>query len=399
MIMSRLNRRKFLKTGIAGAAGVVAFSPVLASEKTLLLEKKILYRTLGRTGIKVPVVGFGVMRSDNPNLCKAAYDNGITFFDTAHGYMNGNNETMLGNLFKDIPRKSFVLETKVKPAAVGRDGIPTDQTTAEDFLGKFKLSLSRLQMDYVDILFIHDVSNPQLLEYKPIVNAVQNLKKDGKTRFIGFSTHNNMASVIKAAASTDIWDVILTTYNFQLANIKEMDSALKKANDAGIGIVAMKTLAGGGFLDKERTKPMNTSAALKWALSNPNVHLAIPGMTNFDHLDANLKVLGDIGMTDQEKKDLLAANAEPGLFCPGCSKCITDCPLNLPVPDLMRAYMYAYGYSNPSMAYTLLGELGTGSAPCSNCDTCRVECSRNFNVKEKISDISRLVNVPSDFVI
>jgi hypothetical protein len=65
----------------------------------------------------------------------------------------------------------------------------------------------------------------------------------------------------------------------------------------------------------------------------------------------------------------------------------------------MRAYMYAYGYSNPSMAYTLLGELGTGSAPCSNCETCRVECNRNFNVKEKISDISRLVNVPADFIV
>ena len=399
MIMSRLNRRRFLKTGIAGAAGVVAFSPALTSEKTSLQEKKIVYRTLGRTGIKVPVVGFGVMRSDNPNLCEAALDKGITFFDTAHGYMNGNNETMLGNIFKKIPRNSFILETKVKPAAVGRDGIPTDQTTAKDFLEKFKLSLSRLQLDYVDILFIHDVSNTKLLEYKPIVNAIQKLKKEGKTRFIGFSTHNNMASVIEAAASTDIWDVILTTYNFQLANINEMNAALKKANAAGIGIVAMKTLAGGGFLDKERTKPMNTSAALKWALSNPNVCLAIPGMTNFDHLDANLKVLADISMTEQEKKDLLAANGESGLFCAGCSKCLTACPFNLPVPDLMRAYMYAYGYSNPSMAYNLLGELGTGSAPCSNCDTCMVECTRKFNVKEKISDISRLVNVPSDFII
>jgi len=397
--MSRLNRRKFVKTGIAGAAGIMAFSPVLASEPSALQEKKILYRTLGKTGIKVPVVSFGVMRADNPNLCKAAYDNGITFFDTANGYQNGNNETMLGNLFKGIPRNSFILETKVKPAAVGRDGIPTDQTTAEDFLAKFNVSLSRLQMDYVDILFIHDISNPQLLKYKPIVRAVKKLKKDGKTRFIGFSTHNNMASVIDAAASTDKWDVILTTYNFKLPNIKEMNAALKKANDAGIGIVAMKTLAGGSFLDKERTKPLNTSAALKWALSNPNVHTAIPGMTNFDHLAINLKVLADITITDQEKNDLLAANAEPGLYCTGCTKCMPACPFNLPVPDLMRAYMYAYGYSNPSMAYTLLGELGTGSAPCSNCETCRVECNRNFNVKEKISDISRLVNVPADFIV
>jgi predicted aldo/keto reductase-like oxidoreductase len=122
-------------------------------------------------------------------------------------------------------------------------------------------------------------------------------------------------------------------------------------------------------------------------------------MTNFDHLDLNLKVLADITLTDQEKNDLHIAFAEPGLFCPGCSTCIQACPFNLPVPDLMRAYMYAYGYSNPAMAYTLLGELGTGSSPCSNCDMCRVVCNRNFNVKERISDVSRLVNVPSDFIV
>jgi predicted aldo/keto reductase-like oxidoreductase len=161
----------------------------------------------------------------------------------------------------------------------------------------------------------------------------------------------------------------------------------------------MKPFAGGGFLDKEKTKPLNTTAALKWVLSNPDVHTAIPGMTSFDHLDINLKVLSDITMTLQEKNDLLVANEEPGLFCAGCKKCIPACPFNLPVPDLMRAYMYAYGYSDPAMAYNLLGELGTGSAPCSNCKACRVECSRNFNVREKISDISRLVNVPSDFIV
>ena len=57
--------------------------------------------------MKVPVISFGVMRADNPNLCKAAYEKGIKLFDTANGYQNGNNETMLGNLLKDYPRNSF----------------------------------------------------------------------------------------------------------------------------------------------------------------------------------------------------------------------------------------------------------------------------------------------------
>jgi predicted aldo/keto reductase-like oxidoreductase len=396
--MSKLNRRGFLKTGIVGAAGVMTFSSVLASEPSKSQEKKILYRTLGKTGIKVPVVSCGAS-SFVPNLCKAAYDNGITLFDTASAYANGNNEKLLGNVFKGIPRNSFIIQTKIKILKPGKDDptLPSDKKTAEDFLAKFNDSLSRLQMDYVDILLIHEVSDPNVLKNKPLVRALQKLKKDGKTRFIGISTHA-ITSVINAAASVDIWDVILTTYNFKMSNIDELNASIKKANDAGIGIIAMKTLAGGSFLDKEKTKPLNTAAALKWALANPYIHTSILGMTNFDQLNLNLKVLEDITLTDQEKKDILIASAEPGLFCSGCDNCVPACPFNLPVPDLMRAYMYAYGYSDTSKAYNLLGELGTGSAPCSNCEICKIECRRNFNIKEKIADISRLVNVPVDFI-
>lgn len=395
--MSRLDRRRFLKRGIAGAAGIMTLSPILASGTSSLQEKKIIYRTLGKTGIKVPVISFGVMNSEDANLCKAAYENGIRLFDTANDYQNGRNEEMLGNLLKDYPRDSFILATKVKATGFDSEGLPSEQASIDTFVGKFNTSLQRLKMDYVDILYIHSLDNPELLNHKPLVNLMKKLKKEGKTRFIGFSTHKNMPECISAAAATDTWDVILTLYNFKTSNSDEMNAALKKANDAGIGIVAMKTLAG-GFLDKERTKPINTTAALKWVLSNPYVQTAIPGMTSFDQLDLNVKILEDISLTKQEKNDILVANANPGLFCTGCNKCVPSCPFNLPVPELMRAYMYAYGYSNLQMAYTLLGELGTGSDPCKNCDTCSVNCSVNFDVKEKIADISRLVDVPADFL-
>jgi predicted aldo/keto reductase-like oxidoreductase len=122
-------------------------------------------------------------------------------------------------------------------------------------------------------------------------------------------------------------------------------------------------------------------------------------MTTFDHLDLNVKILEDVTMSDQEKKDILLVSAEPGLFCLGCNNCLKACPSNLPVPDLMRAYMYAYGYSNPAMAYDLLSDLGTGSSPCTDCQSCGVKCTNNYNVKEKIADISRLVTVPAEFLI
>ena len=396
--MKNINRRGFIRTGFAGVAGIVALRPSLVSATASNQKRDIITRTLGKTGMQIPVISFGVMRADNPNLCKAAYEKGIKLFDTANGYQNGNNEIMLGNLLKDYPRNSFYLATKVKPAGVDREGKTSELTTAEDFLSKFNTSLSRLKMDYVDILYIHDIRNPEMLEYKPIINAVRNLKKEGKIKFIGFSTHANEPVVIDAAASLDTFDVILTAYNFKQTYINELNSAIKKANQAGIGIVAMKTLAGGGFLDKEKTKPINSSAALKWVLSNTDVTTTIPGMTDFDQLDLNIKLLSDITITDQEKKDLLIAGNERGLYCTGCTNCLSACPKNLPVPDLMRAYMYAYGYSNPSMAHSLLSELGTGDNPCKECSSCKVECTKKFDVKEKIADISRLVNVPADFL-
>lgn len=396
--MKNLNRRGFLKTGIAGAAGI-ALAPTSISQSLLQENDGIIYRTLGKTGLRIPVVSFGVMRSDNPGLCKAAFDKGIKLFDTANGYQNGNNETMLGALLKDYPRDSFFLATKVKAAGITREGTPTQETTAEDFLAKFSTSLSRLQMDHVDILYVHDISNPEMLEYKPIVNAVKKLKKDGKARFIGFSTHRNEAAVIDAAASKGDWDVILTSYNFQQAYRKELDAAVHKAAQAGIGIVAMKTIAGGGFMDKEKTKPINTNAAIKWVLSNPDITTTIPGMTQFDQLELNASILRNITLTEQEKQDILIASAGQSLFCSGCQQCLAACPRGIAIPDLMRAYMYAYGYNNAAQAGELVRELGYGNDPCKNCTLqCNVNCSRNFDIRNKIADISRLADVPAEFL-
>jgi len=394
--MNFIDRRDFLKRGIVGAAGIMALSPSLIALPDQ--GKNIIYRTLGKTGMNVPVISFGVMRADNPNLCKAAYEKGIKLFDTANAYQNGNNEIMLGNLFKDYPRDSFFLATKVRAGGVDKDGKPTKETTSEDFINKFNISLSRLKMSYVDILYVHSVNNPELVEHKPILKALKKLKKEGRIKFTGISTHSHEAAVINAAAATDNWDVILTSYNFMQTYREELNSAIRKASEAGIGIVAMKTMAGGGFFDKEKTKPINTTAALKWALSNTDITTAIPGMTEFDQLDLNIKILTDITMTEDEKKALIVPTAETGLYCNGCSICIPQCPKNLRVPEYMRAYMYAYGYSKPSMAHSLLSKLGTNDDPCSGCQTCKVDCVKNFRIREKIADISRLVNVPVDFL-
>jgi predicted aldo/keto reductase-like oxidoreductase len=392
-----MKRRTFLRSGLAGAAGLAII------DKTALAANSpegndILYRTLGKTGLKIPVVSFGVMRSDNSGLVKAAYDGGIKMFDTAHGYQNGRNEEMLGNFFTDIPRDSFIIATKIGPAGVDRQtGKPSAETTAADFLSRFEISLSRLKMSYVDILYMHGIDSVDVLRHKEIVGAMLDLKSKGKVRFIGVSTHKNEPVIMKAMAEDGIWDVVLTAYNFKQTYLDEMDIALQSAADAGIGIVAMKTMAG-GFLDKERTKPVNTKAALKWALSNPNIHTTIPGITAFEHLTADLEVMTDITLSSAEKEELIAEVGNQGLYCNACSNCLPGCRNSLPIPEIMRAYMYAYGYGNLAMASELLSQTAVEADPCTGCDVCSAECVKGFNLRNKITDITRLRNVPCDLI-
>lgn len=392
--MHKIKRRDFIKKGITGAAGIIILSPSISGSEPKTGSDNVIYRTLGKTGLKIPVISFGVMRADSPGLCKAAYEKGIKLFDTAHGYQNGNNETMLGNVLKNYPRDSFLLATKIKPAGLDKDGRPTNLTTTDDFLEKFNISLARLQMDHVDILYVHSVDNPEILRHKPVLEALKKLKKEGKIRFAGFSTHRNEAVVINATAEKGKWDAILTSYNFMQTYVGDLQKSIRKASLEGIGIVAMKTLAGGGFYDKEKTRPINTTAAIKWALSNPDITTVIPGMTDYDHLDLNIKLLSDITLTDKERNDLIVPVTESGLYCNGCGKCVAQCGKGLPIPDLMRAYMYAYGYSNGAMAQSLIKELGTSDDPCRDCGNCQVNCIKRFRIREKITDISQIASVP-----
>ncbi len=388
-----LARRDFIRLSAIGASAVVVSS--CASSRAIADkddDKKIIYRTLGRTGIKVPVVSLGVVRPDNSNIVKAALKMGVTHFDTAHSYHEGKHETMLGEVLKEVPRDSFTVGTKVYP------GGENEKITQQKFLDMLDESLKRLQLDYVDILYIHSAENRKDAMSEKYMNALEIARKQGKVRFLGVSTHINEPEVLQAAIDTKLYDVVQTAYNFKQEHVKEMNEMLGKATEAGIGIVGMKTMLG-GFLDKDRTKPVNGKAALKWVLQNPNIHTTIPGISNYEHLMQNFSVMANLKLTKEEEKDVAFAMAETGMYCTGCKKCLAQCPKNVPIPDLMRAYMYNYGYNHPAKAKETVALSGIKNDPCADCATCAVECTKQFNVAEKISDIVRIKDVPKDFVV
>ena len=400
---NRLKRRSFLQWGAAGLAGL-AVKPVSGAgpgeprgAAPDSQKKDLIVRTLGRTGLKLPVVSMGVMNSNNLDLIRAALDGGIVMLDTAHGYQRGTNEVAIGKVIKGRPRDSFVIATKVP--APGRDrstgAIPAD-AKAEPFLEMFNLSLERLDLEYVDILYQHNVLARDQVFFEPVLKALQKIKKEGRARFIGVTTHGNEPEVIRAAVESKVHDVVLSAYNFRQDHRDEVRKAVAEAAAAGVGIVAMKTQAG-AFWDKEKQHPINMKAALKWVLSDPNVTTAIPGMTTFGQLEEDLTVMTDLTLTEQELKDL-KVDLHGGLYCQHCRQCLPGCREGLPVPDLMRGYMYAYGYRNLSLARDLLGELEIPSAPCQTCGACTVTCAKGFDVAGRIKDIVRLKGVPLDFL-
>lgn len=400
--MGEYNRRTFIRKTILGSTGVLVSSTLFADSRSfnsVQHDKPIIKRKLGKTGIELPIVSYGVMRADSPALLKAAYDSGIVYFDTAHSYQGGNNEEMIGEVFKNVPRDSIVLSTKVKPEEMDRNtGEIGPATTTKVFLERLNTSLKRLQKDYVDILYIHSLTAGKAVLHPELLEAVTRAKKEGKAKHVGVSTHKNEPEVIKAAIESGVYEVVLSAINFKQGHYKELKKAIADAAEAGIGIVAMKTMAG-GYHDRERTKPVNCKAALKFVLQDENVTTAIPGITNFDHLKINSGVNYDLEMTKEEKADLaIEENLQGGLYCQGCEMCLGNCSKGLPIPEIMRAYMYTYGYNDSRQARELLLSLNLNSSPCGDCTGCTVVCAKDFEVSKRIADVMRLKDIPEEFL-
>jgi predicted aldo/keto reductase-like oxidoreductase len=228
------------------------------------------------------------------------------------------------------------------------------------------------------------------------LQALEKVKKNGKARFVGVSYHRNEVEVTQAAIDSKIYDVIMVPYNFRQKHFLAVREAIAKASQAGLGVVAMKVM--GGIAAQDPLKPFNASAALKWVLQDSNVHTTVPGFSTFDEMNIDLSVMRDLALTDSEKEFLKTASASPGLYCQGCGQCVKQCVAKLPIPDLMRAYMYTYGYRKPAVAQDLVVSLGLPRHVCEDCGTCPVQCSVGFDVPGKIKDVARLRHVPPEFI-
>lgn len=359
------------------------------------------YRVLGKTGIKIPIVSMGVMNANNPNLLKGAWDNGIRHFDTAWYYQNGNNEKMVGSVLRElnVKREDVTIATKV-----GHYGpaLPNGKERKALFLKRFDESLSRLNMDYADILYFHDVRDLDDTNDPYIMEAFTELKSKKKIRFSGFSAHNYWPETVTDAASRKFYDVILVSFNYAMFNDQNVFKTLKLAHDAGIGLVAMKTQCRQEWYkwdlpsdqQKYYAESNINSALLKWVLRHEHITTAVPGFTTFDQLKEDIAAASDLTFTREEEDFFKSRNVKLAIqsVCRLCSKCAGSCPQNVDIPSLMRTHMYSFSYGNPLMAKQTLSFIkpGKGLDACGNCAKCLGKCQFRVPIENRIRELKEI---------
>jgi predicted aldo/keto reductase-like oxidoreductase len=395
MTRDGIDRREFLGKAALGICSTgLGVSLLTAGATGESQTSKIIYRTLGRTKLRIPIVSFGVMNSDSPDLIKKALEIGILHYDTAHGYLRGNSEKALGRVLEETgQRKNVYVATKMrferdreKNVFVTEGTERAPGATPENLDSQLQTSLQRLRSDYVDVLYLHSCYSPQMATYEPLMKALVRAKEAGKARFIGVSTHRNEPAVIRAAVDAGVYDVVQTSYNYLKEHKEEVKKAIAYAAGKDVGVIAMKT-QGGGRLNKEKPGEVNHKAALRWVLNDENVCTSIPGITTFDQMDTDFSVMSDLTLSEEEKRDLeLASMLRGPFYCQNCRACIPTCPGRVEIPNLMRAYMYAEAYGNMIQAEMTATELpvGRGLDVCRSCLSCAASCRRGIEIHERV---------------
>jgi hypothetical protein len=320
------------------------------------------------------------MITSDPSVIERGADLGINFFDTARGYQGGNNERMVGAALKGR-RQKVVISTK------------TGANTRAGALAHLEESLEQLGTDYVDIWYLHGKRTADGISDE-LLDALAVAKQQGKIRFTGVSLHAGHAEVVAAAIARKL-EVVLLTYNFAMGT--RIDPLLRDLDAAGIGVVAMKVMAGGRdpAARAQRDKLLASGGllpGLKWVLRSPHVHSTIPSMTDMAQLDENLRAMAE-PWTEADAQALTARRERirPD-YCSMCGQCEGVCPKGLPVADLLRFLTYAEGYGQ----FTL-GREGYAALPpalrdvrCSDCARCLVACPQGVEVARRLTRAQEL---------
>jgi predicted aldo/keto reductase-like oxidoreductase len=338
------------------------------------------YRRFGRTELQMPVISCGGMRYQfkwqdvspkeipaenqaNLEACiRRAIALGINHIETARGY--GTSEMQLGRILPNLPRDKIIVQTKVAP-----------RPSTKEFLKTFDTSLQHLQLEQVDLLALHGINNRELLRdsLKPggCLAAARQLQREGRARFIGFSTHATTDIILEAVNSGEFDYVNLHWYFVNDLNWPAIEAA--QARDMGVFIISPNDK--GGKLYEAPKKLVDLCGPLTpmqfndlYCLGRPEVHTLSCGVARPGDFDEHVRALDfydSIPETIAPIERRLREEMRRVLGADWCADWFKGLPQYVEVPgqinllEILRLWTYAKSLDLISwgkMRYNLLGQ-------------------------------------------
>ena len=344
------------------------------------------YRTLGRTGLRVSVLGIGggpfrggdIEDETIRAIVEEAFAAGINFFETAEDY----NEGRLGQGLAGIDRSRVILSTK------------NTECAEEEMARRIGESLEALRTDRIDVYGMHSVNDDGDLSNRIGCGALEAMKKaraDGKVGFLGISGHY-IPTLVKAIESGE-FDVVQLPYNL---GHPEAEKLIPVAKERGVAVLAKKVLGGGFLVDPkchgETPKPgaekMSAVNALRFALSNPDFACSLIGVREVEQLRENLTVFdGPLEMSDEEKEENHRRVREflGDDYCRACKYCL-PCEVHgwgFDIDMFLRyeGFYTKYGYKVFKEEYR---HLHPSADACTQCGECEPKCPYGIKISERL---------------
>ena len=333
------------------------------------------YRQLGRSNLKVSVIGFGgipVQRGSKEEAKAAvvrAGELGINFIDTAKGYTV--SEEFIGDALAGI-RENWIIASK----SMARD--------KESMIKDVEDSLAKLKTDYIDLYQFHNISS--MADYEKVLapggayEALTELKAAGKIRHIGLTSHS--MDILRIAVESDYFESIMYPYNVVVTQASEL---FVRANQRNIGVIAMKPMAGGNLT--------NATVAMKFILENTNVTSAIPGMATIEEVEENAAVGNNfVPLTYEEREAALEEADSLGQeFCRRCGYC-KPCPQGIDIPSnfLMKNYKLKYDLTDWSEKRYFAME--HRAKDCIECGKCETKCPYKLPIRKMLKEVRKTFN-------
>jgi hypothetical protein len=279
-----------------------------------------------------------------------------------------------------------------------------DNTGKQEAIDEFERKRKNTGVDVIDFFKIHSkLTKPeQLKTVTSIFDAFETLRDQGKTRWLATSLHDGGPEMVDACIEDGRFKMIQFPFNPAGAN-DAWKALVKKAQAAGIAIIAMKSMAGGPskWAESEAAKAVlqhyfdqgasPAVAMLRWILAQPGVTSIVPDSPNVKIAEENCSAAGaKLTAWEHEGIERFAA-AMSGIWCRSCRTCEGSCQAGLPIPDLLRYRMYAKDYGNVAGARKLYADLDESrrAGACTGCGQCEKACPYGLHVRDFLADAHR----------